>query len=223
MLARNQMYLEEEVVATGNIPPIVHYLLSGFIVMMMLSLILVMQIVEPLNQQEMIMRYKVAKVKGSCILFQKWMSLMLFNLVLGGISLGALALCVHLSNSSLEQYIQWHLSTESLLGGILVAASLAAVGLLIGMILKGKESYSLFIYLIALIQAFLSGGIVPSAFLPDAINGLGYFTYNKYAVYILGHLLGVEVQIKYYLGASMILIGCLIGCGAIIRKRGIRL
>lgn len=93
MLARNQIYKEKEVVATGALSPLVHYLLTAFIVMMMLSLILVMQIIEPLNQNEMLMRYKVAHVKSGTILLEKWVCLMGFNIVLGTLSLGTIAIC----------------------------------------------------------------------------------------------------------------------------------
>lgn len=218
MLARNQIYKEKEVVATGALSPLVHYLLTAFIVMMMLSLILVMQIIEPLNQNEMLMRYKVAKVKGSTILLQKWVCLMGFNIVLGTLSLGAIAIC----GRKIDFPIQWHISVATLMSAVLVAGGLAAIGLFVGMLLRGKEAYGLFIFLITLVQAFLAGGIIPDAFLPETIHKLGYFTYNKYAIYILGSLFGIEVELQYYLSAGFILVGSLIGCYIIMRKRGIK-
>lgn len=108
------------------------------------------------------------------------------------------------------------------MSAVLVAGGLAAMGLFIGMLLRGKEAYGLFIFLITLVQAFLAGGIIPDAFLPEMIHKLGYFTYNKYAIYILGSLFGIEVELQYYLGAGFILVGSLIGCYIIMRKRGIK-
>lgn len=219
MLSRNQMFLEKEVVATGNISTVAHYLLSGFIVMMMLSLMLVMQIIEPLNKAEMLMRYKVTKIRGSKIILQKWISLWFFYLIFGGVSLGGIIICTQQKTFLMN----WEISGTGAIGFLVITATLAAIGLLIGMLLEGKEAYGLFIFMIALVQAFLAGGIVPSAFLPEAINQLGYLTYNKYAVHILGSLLGEKTQLSYYYGISIVLVLCLIGCHIIIKKRGIRL
>lgn len=219
MLARNRMFEVEEVRATGAITTLEHYILSGFIVMMMLSLMLVMNIIEPLNERDMLMRYSVSKIKGRYLVIQKLISLSIFNIVLGGAILGGVMLLTRYSNLP----ISWQGSWQGLLGGALGAIGLASMGLFIGLLLKGKETYSLFIFLITMIQAFLSGGIVPSAFLPDFITRLGHFTYNEYAIKLLGNMLGAICEPVFYIGMLILVIISMFGSSIVLKKRGLSL
>lgn len=219
MLARNRMFEVEEVRATGAITTLEHYILSGFIVMMMLSLMLVMNIIEPLNERDMLMRYSVSKIKGRYLVIQKLISLSAFNIVLGGAILGGVMLLTRYSNLP----ISWQGSWQGVLGGVLGAIGLAGMGLFIGLLLKGKETYSLFIFLITMIQAFLSGGIVPSAFLPDFITRLGHFTYNEYAIKLLGNMLGAICEPAFYIGMLVMVIISMFGSSIVLKKRGLSL
>lgn len=219
MLARNRMFEVEEVRATGAITTLEHYILSGFIVMMMLSLMLVMNIIEPLNEREMLMRYSVSKIKGRYLVIQKLISLSVFNMVLGGAILGGVMLLTQYSHLP----ISWQGSWQGLLGGILGAIGLASMGLFIGLLLKGKETYSLFIFLITMIQAFLSGGIVPSAFLPDFMTRLGRFTYNEYAIKLLGNMLEAICEPIFYIGMLIMVMLSMFGSLIVLKKRGLSL
>lgn len=219
MLARNRMFEVEEVRATGAITTLEHYILSGFIVMMMLSLMLVMNIIEPLNERDMLMRYSVSKIKGRYLVIQKLISLSIFNIVLGGAILGGVMLLTRYSNLP----ISWQGSWQGVLGGVLGAIGLASMGLFIGLLLKGKETYSLFVFLITMIQAFLSGGIVPSAFLPDFITRLGHFTYNEYAIKLLGNMLGAICEPVFYIGMLIMVIISMFGSSMVLKKRGLSL
>lgn len=219
MLARNRMFEVEEIRATGAITTLEHYILSGFIVMMMLSLMLVMNIIEPLNERDMLMRYSVSKIKGRYLVIQKLISLSVFNIVLGGAILGGVMLLTQYSHLP----ISWQGSWQGLLGGILGAVGLASMGLFIGLLLKGKETYSLFIFLITMIQAFLSGGIVPSAFLPDFITRLGHLTYNEYAIKLLGNMLGAICEPIFYIGMLIMVIISMFGSFIVLKKRGLSL
>lgn len=219
MLARNRMFEVEEVRATGAITTLEHYILSGFIVMMMLSLMLVMNIIEPLNERDVLMRYSVSKIKGRYLVIQKLISLSVFNMVLGGAILGGVMLLTQYSHLP----ISWQGSWQGLLGGVLGAIGLASMGLFIGLLLKGKETYSLFIFLITMIQAFLSGGIVPSAFLPDFMTRLGHFTYNEYAIKLLGNMLGAICEPVFYIGMLIMVIISIFGSSIVLKKRGLRL
>lgn len=219
MLARNQLFLEKEIVATGRLSVMAHYLLSGFVMMMLLGLMLTVQIIEPFNQQEMLMRYKVAKVKGRFILLEKWMMLTLYHTLLGSIILGIMALC----SEQVGLEIDWTFNVNGYLGSLLTFSSLSAMGLLLGMLFKNSEAYGMFLFLMTIVQAFFSGGLLPSAFMPDMVNRLGYFTYTKYAIGLLGNLMGVVSEAKYYIGAGMILVGSLLGSCILMKKRGIDL
>lgn len=219
MLARNRMFEVEEVRATGAITTLEHYILSGFIVMMMLSLMLVMNIIEPLNERDMLMRYSVSKIKGCYLVIQKLISLSIFNIVLGGAILVGVMLLTRYSHLP----ISWQGSWQGLLGGVLGAIGLASMGLFIGLLLKGKETYSLFIFLITMIQAFLSGGIVPSAFLPDFMTRLGHFTYNEYAIKLLGNMLGAICEPVFYIGMLIMVIISMFGSSMVLKKRGLSL
>lgn len=219
MLARNRMFEVEEVRATGAITTLEHYILSGFIVMMMLSLMLVMNIIEPLNERDMLMRYSVSKIKGRYLVIQKLISLSIFNIVLGGAILVGVMLLTRYSHLP----ISWQGSWQGLLGGVLGAIGLASMGLFIGLLLKGKETYSLFIFLITMIQAFLSGGIVPSAFLPDFMTRLGHFTYNEYAIKLLGNMLGAICEPVFYIGMLIMVIISMFGSSMVLKKRGLSL
>lgn len=219
MLARNSMFEVEEVRATGAITTLEHYILSGFIVMMMLSLMLVMNIIEPLNERDMLMRYSISKIKGRYLVIQKLISLSVFNIVLGGAILGGVMLLTQYSHLP----ISWQGSWQGLLGGVLGAIGLASMGLFIGLLLKGKETYSLFIFLITMIQAFLSGGIVPSAFLPDFMTRLGHFTYNEYAIKLLGNMLGAICEPIFYIGMLIMVMISMFGSFIVLKKRGVSL
>lgn len=219
MLARNTMFKVEEIRATGAITTLEHYILSGFIVMMMLSLMLVMDMIESLSRKEMLMRCRVSKVKGRYLVAQKLVSLSVFNMVLGSIVLGGVALLVQKSNLS----ISWRVSWQGLLGGTLSAIGLASIGIFIGLLLKEKETYSLFIFLITIIQAFLSGGIIPSAFLPSFITKLGSFTYNKYAINLLGNILGAKCEPAFYAGILSLIGVSILASFGVLKKRGLEL
>lgn len=219
MLARNRMFEVEEVRATGAITTLEHYILSGFIVMMMLSLMLVMNIIEPLNERDMLMRYSISKIKGRYLVIQKLISLSVFNIVLGGAILGGVMLLTQYSHLP----ISWQGSWQGLLGGVLGAIGLTSMGLFIGLLLKGKETYSLFIFLITMIQAFLSGGIVPSAFLPDFMTRLGHFTYNEYAIKLLGNMLGAICEPIFYIGMLIMVMISMFGSFIVLKKRGVSL
>ena len=218
MLARNSMFIEKEVVATGKLNPLVHYLFSGFIVLMTLSLLLVMQIIEPLNQSEMLMRYKVAKVKGRWLILEKFSALFSFVMVFGGISLAGIVIGI----KRIDEKVVWEFGLSQIGAGILAVGGLAAMGVLIGMLLKEREAYGLFIFAIVMVQAFLAGGLVPEAFLPQAINKLGYFTYNKYALDLLGSFTGASVEKGCYLGMSIVILSCLGVSLMLLKKRGIK-
>ncbi|MBP3886901.1 MAG: ABC transporter permease [Cellulosilyticum sp.] len=217
MLARNKLFLEKEIVATGSLEPFVYYVLSGFVIMMILSLMLTIHIIEPMNNRELLMRYKVAKVKAHQIILQKWLALTLFYIVLGGIILTVLAL----ASKWVGMNMTWRLSVNGIVGVLITFATLAAIGVLIALILKRSEAYGLFLFVLALVQAFLSGGLLPSAFMPEYINKLGYFTYNKYAISLLGNLTGVRCHLNAYLGAGLILISSLVISCLILIKRGV--
>lgn len=218
MLSRNSMFVQKEVVATGKLNPLVHYLISGFIVLMTLSLMLVMQIIEPLNQSEMLMRYKVAKVKGRWLILEKFSALFIFMALLGGISLTGIAIGI----KQIDERVMWQIGPSQVGAGLLAISGLAAMGVLIGMILKAREAYGLFIFAIVMVQAFLAGGLVPEVFLPEAINKVGYFTYHKYAIRLLGSFTGVPVEKECYIGMSLVVLGCLGVSLMLLKKRGLK-
>ena len=132
MLARNKLFLEKEIVATGSLEPFVYYVLSGFVIMMILSLMLTIHIIEPMNNRELLMRYKVAKVKAYQIILQKWLALTLFYIVLGGIILTVLAL----ASKWVGMNMTWRLSVNGIVGVLITFATLAAIGVLIALILS---------------------------------------------------------------------------------------
>ena len=96
-------------------------------------------------------------------------------MVFGGISLAGIVIGI----KRIDEKVVWEFGLSQIGAGILAVGGLAAMGVLIGMLLKEREAYGLFIFAIVMVQAFLAGGLVPEAFLPQAINKLGYFTYNK--------------------------------------------
>ena len=217
ILGRSSMYVQEEVVSTRLISPLEHYILSGLIVMLLLSLMLSLDCVVMLNKKENLMRYRVSRMKASYLVSGKLLSLSIFMLGIETFILGSLAVLSKLF--SLE--MNWQLSWQGILGVFLVAISISGVGLLIGLIFGEKEAYSLFIFLIAIVMAFLSGGIIPHAYLPERISYLGYFTYNGYALKSLMPLLGASCQGVTYLGILALTMICVAVCIIILKKRGL--
>lgn len=218
MLGRHQLFEEQEVVATKNMAPLEHYILSGFIAMMLLSLMLIMEVIEPLNKKENLMRYSVVRLKPEKLIVSKVISLSLFNLVSGGIILGSVAVLSRMVGLEID----WHFSIQGLFGIILGAISLASVSVIIGMVLKGKEAYSLFIFVIVAVMTFLSGGIIPAAYLPEAINEMGRFTYNDYALELLKPLVGIACEPIAYIKVVIIIAACLMVGIGMLRRRGVR-
>ncbi len=218
MLGRHNLFEVKEVVATKNMAPLQHYILSGFIAMMLLGLMLVMEVIEPFNRQEMLMRYSVAKVKAEKLILSKIISLSLFNVGVGGIILGSVAILSKLSGLEIE----WSLSLQGIMGILLCAVSLASVSMIIGMLLKGKDAYSLFIFMIAATMTFLSGGIIPVAYLPQAISKLKLFTYNAYALELLKPLVGIESQWITYVQVILMIMVCFIMGIMMLKRRGVR-
>ena len=218
MLGRHNLFDVKEVVATKNMAPLQHYILSGFIAMMLLGLMLVMEVIEPFNRQEILMRYSVAKVKAEKLILSKMISLSLFNVGVGGIILGSVAILSKLSGLEIE----WSLSLQGIMGILLSAISLAGVSMIIGMLLKGKDAYSLFIFMIAATMTFLSGGIIPAAYLPQAISKLKLFTYNAYALELLKPLVGIESQWITYVQVILMIMVCFIMGIMMLKRRGVR-
>lgn len=218
MLGRHNLFEVKEVVATKNMAPLQHYILSGFIAMMLLGLMLVMEVIEPFNRQEILMRYSVAKVKAEKLILSKIISLSLFNVGVGGIILGSVAILSKLSGLEIE----WSLSLQGIMGILLCAVSLASVSMIIGMLLKGKDAYSLFIFMIAATMTFLSGGIIPVAYLPQAISKLKLFTYNAYALELLKPLVGIESQWITYVQVILMIMVCFIMGIMMLKRRGVR-
>ena len=218
MLGRHNLFDVKEVVATKNMAPLQHYILSGFIAMMLLGLMLIMEVIEPFNRQEILMRYSVAKVKAEKLVLSKMISLSLFNVGVGGIILGSVAILSKLSGLEIE----WSLSLQGIMGILLSAVSLAGVSMIIGMLLRGKDAYSLFIFMIAAIMTFLSGGIIPTAYLPQAISKLKLFTYNAYALELLKPLVGIESQWIAYVQVILIILVCFIMGIMMLKRRGVR-
>ena len=218
MLGRHNLFDVKEVVATKNMAPLQHYILSGFIAMMLLGLMLIMEVIEPFNRQEILMRYSVAKVKAEKLVLSKMISLSLFNVGVGGIILGSVAILSKLSGLEIE----WSLSLQGIMGILLSAVSLAGVSMIIGMLLRGKDAYSLFIFMIAAIMTFLSGGIIPTAYLPQAISKLKLFSYNAYALELLKPLVGIESQWITYVQVILIILVCFIMGIMMLKRRGVR-
>ena len=218
MLGRHNLFDVKEVVATKNMAPLQHYILSGFIAMMLLGVMLVMEVIEPFNRQEILMRYSVAKVKAEKLVLSKMISLSLFNVGVGGIILGSVAILSKLSGLEIE----WSLSLQGIMGILLSAISLAGVSMIIGMLLKGKDAYSLFIFMIAATMTFLSGGIIPAAYLPQAISKLKIFTYNAYAIELLKPLVGIESQWITYVQVILMIMVCFIMGSMMLKRRGVR-
>ena len=218
MLGRHNLFDVKEVVATKNMAPLQHYILSGFIAMMLLGLMLIMEVIEPFNRQEILMRYSVAKVKAEKLILSKMISLSLFNVGVGGIILGSVAILSKLSGLEIE----WSLSLQGIMGILLSAISLAGVSMIIGMLLKGKDAYSLFIFMIAATMTFLSGGIIPAAYLPQAISKLKLFTYNAYALELLKPLVGIESQWITYVQVILMIMVCFIMGIMMLKRRGVR-
>lgn len=148
----------------------------------------------------------------------KVISLSLFYLVAGGIILGSVAVLSRMVGLEID----WHFSIQGLFGIILGTISLASVSMIIGMVLKGKEAYSLFIFVIVAVMTFLSGGIIPAAYLPEAINEMGRFTYNDYALELLKPLVGVACEPIAYIKVVIMIAACLMVGIGMLRRRGVR-
>ena len=217
MLGRNNMYTIKEVSATGTIEPIVHYILSAFISMMLFSLIMIRRIIEPFNNKETIMRYKVASLDPIKLMVSKVAVVTISNIFIGGLILGSVIVCTKIAKIN----IGWNLSISSIMSILLVSLSLSVICIFLGMILKEDGSHTLFLFLIVTIMMFMSGGIIPESYMPKSFGSIKWFSYNTYILELLKSVAGATVKSLVYIQVLCITSIVFIINIVMLKKRGV--
>lgn len=193
-LDRLAMYDEETVSATGQMSVLQYYAASGIILFALLSGIAVY----PVMQQEPLSFQKQLKRQGTGAMWQlfcKWMcgfvcmtlfcGIALITIKLAGIirpDIGAIIQSVLVSR-------RYRYSIVSYIGIILLL--LITVTTLIRMIysLTGSRTGGiLLILLVTIIMIYLSGGFIPSVFLPKIMQSLGNRLPTSYMIHAVGGL-----------------------------------
>lgn len=219
MLSRERFFVEELTSATNALDTSEHYILSGFVMMMVLSLMFEMTVLKPIIEKDTLMRFRLADFKAGELVLGKSITLTLFNFILGMLILvSLLGLQRLLGVESRDINIM-----SVLAGGLLSAMGLSAMGIAIGLILNKKQSYGLFIFLTDLVMAFMAGGIIPNAFLPEIVDKIGYLSYNRYAMKLLQSAFGAQAQGIDYIGMFIVIIVSSIISIVVLNKRGVRL
>ncbi len=217
MLARNNMYEIKEVSATGTMEPIVHYILSAFISMMLFSLIMVRGVIKPFNNKETIMRYKVARLDPIKLMLSKMFAITIANILIGSLILGSVIICTTIAKID----IGWNLSISSMMSILLISLSFSVICIFLGMILKEDKSHTLFLFLIVAIMMFMSGGIIPESYMPESFGSIKWFSYNTYILELLKSIAGVTVETLAYVQVICITIVVFVINIVVLRRRGV--
>ncbi len=215
MITRNDIFDIKKVSATNDLTPVTYYMLSGFVMMTLLSLILVRDIIKPMNNVHILMRYRVMNAKISEILIGKILAITLYLMVIGGSILTILIV----GSKCMGMEIDITLSFSVLIGGFLAAGSIAAICIFIGLILKDGASYSLFLFIIVLIMTFISGGIIPEIYLPEIFSSLKWMSLNTYIMEMLKPLFGLAIDKLIYINIIIITLVLVGICIQIVKRK----
>ena len=219
MLSRERFFKQELTRATHALSSGQYYILSGFVIMMFLSLMVEMIVLQPITEQETLIRFRLAGFKARELLLGKTITLTIFNCCLGTVTLA----CLFAITYMLDIEIQEVNIVQVIIGELLSFTGLSSMGIAIGLVLNKKQAYGLFIFILDLVMAFIAGGIIPNAFLPDAVDKIAYLSYNRYAMRLLQSIFGAQIQSIDYIGMLAFIIICSVISLIVLHKKGVQL
>lgn len=194
-LDRLAIYREEMVSATGKMNMIQFYAASGAILFLLLTGIAVYPVVqrEPEAFRKQLTRYGIGEVWQS---FCKWLCGFLCMSLFGGIAWAMLkiagivvpeavqGLCLALTGGRKSPNIGVQAGIV-----LLILITVSTLVYLIYSLAGSRSSAILLIFLLSVIMIYLSGGLVPSMFLPKAMQAIGDRLPTAYLIQAVGGIL----------------------------------
>lgn len=191
VLGRKAMLDEQSVSPSGTHTLQVYYFLSILVMFMLLYSVLHVYSIHEVCNSSVILKIKSSSLSYFKIMFSKFLSVFILNLILFVIIFIALFIGV---NSSFELNFNINIANVILMVNFLIIVSLFAI--ISSVLFSEKNSAYIFILIITITMTFISGGYIPSAFLPEIFNNLKLFTVNYYCIWLLSGLISIDINIE---------------------------
>lgn len=173
-----------------------YYLLSFIVMKMLLYSVLHVSNIHEMLKQSMILKIKSSKLSYKKIILAKLLYIFLINLVIFFMIFAVIAV---ISN---EFIFKFNLENYLLLLNCNMIISLFS--LMCSLLFTEKNSCYMFILVVTLIMTFISGGFIPSAFLPELFDKLKFFTLNHYCVWLLSGILPLNTMVEMLILSVML-------------------
>ena len=195
-LERLALFRTQEVSATGNLSMTEYAVASGFIFFLLLLGMACYPMMQPYSDvmKKQLMREGVS-VGGQC--FGKWLC------GLGAMGIGGLCFGLAIKGGlSLLGYAKWFPKPQNgqaaawVMTCVLILLCITTFVFLIFQLAGSGTAAILILFFLAVIMMYVSGGFLPSAFLPDAVREVGKFLPTTYLIEAAGSLYRGTVSLK---------------------------
>lgn len=164
---------------------------------MLLYSVLHVSNIHEMLKQAMILKIKSSKLSYKKIILAKILYIFLINLVLFFLIFAVIAV---ISNGTFS----FEFNLEKLLLLLNCNMIISLFSLMCSLFFTEKNSCYMFILVVTLIMTFISGGFIPSAFLPELFDKLKFFTLNHYCVWLLSGSLPLNTMAEILILSVML-------------------
>ena len=192
-LGRDRAFQQEITTATGEMDPLTYFMASWMILFLLLMGMLEAFVMRPLGEG-LKTRLAIEGIGTSWRIFTDWLRLWLIQLLL------LATILVLWSQVSKLVGLDWHFDTNMLLKIFGVAAGVAAMILWVYTVTPDLLSGMLLLFALAFGLVFLSGGFIPSAFLPSFLRKIQPLMPTSGWINAMGSLLGAPAGKMNWLG-----------------------
>lgn len=191
VLGRKAMLEVRHVSSSGTHTLPEYYFLSLVVVFMLLYSMLHVYSIHEVFNNSFLLKIKSSRISFVKIMFSKFLSVFILNLILFLIVFFAFYVGMR---SIFEFDIILNIKNIILMAVFLVMVSLFAV--MSSLLFNEKNSCYIFILIATIAMTFISGGFIPSAFLPEIFDKLKLFTINYYCIWLLSGFFSLNVNVK---------------------------
>ena len=186
-LGRDRMFRMEVLQATGELDPLSYFLASWMVLFLLLMGMLEAFVMRPLSEG-LKTRLTIEGIGSAQRIFTDWFRLFLLQLLLLGLMAGLWQTAAQVLDLS------WTFRAEALSGLLLLAAGVAALILLIYTLTEDLLSGMLLLFALSFVMVFLSGGFLPSSFLPGILRQIQPWVPSTAWIRVMGSFLTSGTQ-----------------------------
>lgn len=186
-LGRDRMFRMEVLQATGELDPLSYFLASWMVLFLLLMGMLEAFVMRPLSEG-LKTRLTIEGIGSAQRIFTDWFRLFLLQLMLLGVMAGLWQTAAQVLDLS------WTFRAEALSGLLLLAAGVAALILLIYTLTEDLLSGMLLLFALSFVMVFLSGGFLPSSFLPGILRQIQPWVPSTAWIRVMGSFLTSGTQ-----------------------------